>query len=89
MNKVLLKDYPPLCVECHIEKEKNLCKQYVNEERDLVRFAERKSGTPKEIWEARLVKGVKMQADVCELDRKVGREGSWREKSKLIDPRRI
>lgn len=75
MNKALLKDFPIICVECHIQKEKNICKGYVNGERDLVRFAEHRGETPKEIWEARLAKGAKMQADVRELDRKIGREG--------------
>ena len=88
MNKVLLTAHP-ICVDCHIQKEKNLCRQYVDEERNLVRLVERKNETPKEIWEARLVKGVKMQADVYELDRKVGREGAWREKSRWLYSCRI
>lgn len=84
MNKVLLKDYP-ICIACHLQKEKNICRQYVNAERDLVRLAERKGGSPKEVWKARLLNGAKMTADVCKLDAKVGREGSWREESRRVD----
>ena len=42
-------------------------------------------GSPKDIYEARLRNGVKMQADVYGLDAKVGREGKWREESTRID----
>ena len=49
-------------------------------ERDLVRSAERRDGSPREVWERRVRSGVKMQSEVCELDRKVGREGAWRER---------
>ncbi|KAF6218738.1 hypothetical protein HO133_005280 [Letharia lupina] len=89
MNKVLLTDYPPVCIKCHLQKEKMLCRQYVDAERDLVRFAERRDGSPKEIWEERLRNGVRMQADVYELDGKVGREGAWREDTRRFDWRRV
>lgn len=84
MNKVLLTDYP-ICIGCHLQKEKKIAREYVEAERDLVRFPKRTDGSAKEIWEERLRNGVKMQADVYGLDAKVGREGKWREESRRID----
>lgn len=88
LNKVFLKDHP-ICIRCHFQKERELCGQYIDAEKDLVRFAERKDGSPKDVWEARLRNGVKMQAEVCELDGKIGREGKWREETTRPDWRRV
>ena len=89
MNKVLLKDYP-VCIACHLEKEKKLCRQHLDAERGLVRVAAGRWDTPhKETWEARLKKGIKMQAEVLDLDAKVGREGAWREESRRWDWRSV
>lgn len=88
INKVLLRDYP-VCIACHLQKEKNLCRQHVDAERDLVRFAQRWDASPKETWEARLRNGVKMQAEVLGLDAKVGREGAWREEARRWDWRSV
>lgn len=66
-----------------------MCRGYVDWERDLVRFPEGRDGTPKEIWEARLRNGVKMQNGVRELDVEVGREGAWREEAKRLDWRGV
>lgn len=81
---MLLRDHP-ICIGCHLLKEKNIAQQYVDAEWDLVRSPKGTDGSPKDIYEARLRNGVKMQADVYGLDAKVGREGKWREESRRID----
>ena len=84
LNKVLLRDHP-ICIGCHLLKEKKIARQYVDAEWDLVRSPKGADGSPKDIYEVRLRNGVKMQADVYGLDAKVGREGKWREESTRID----
>ncbi len=71
-----------------MQKEKTLCRQLVDAERDL-RFAGRWDASPKETWEARLRNGVKMQAEVLGLDKKVGREGAWREEARRWEWRSV
>ena len=84
MNKVLLTDYP-ICSACHIQKERNICREYINAEMDLVRFPKRRVGSPKTVWEARLLNGKKMMADVGTLDVMIGRKKEWREEVRRAD----
>ena len=84
MNKVLLRDHP-ICTACHLQKEKNICREYVNAEIDLVRFPMRRVGSPKEVWEARLLSGEKMMAAVGRLDVMIGRKKEWREEVRRAD----
>ena len=81
---MLLRDHP-ICIGCHLLKEKKIAQKYVDAEWDLVRSPKGTDRSPKDIWEARLRNGVKMQADVYGLDAKVGREGRWREESRRVD----
>ena len=83
MNKVLLRDHP-ICSSCHLQKEKNICREYINAEIDLVRFPKRRVRSPKEVWEARLLNGKKMMADVGTLDVMIGRKKEWREEVRHI-----
>lgn len=78
LNKVLLPDHP-ICVACHLLREKKLARQYVDAEREFVKYRRPEDGTAKEVWEARLRNGVRMQAEIYRLDAEIGREGAWRE----------
>ncbi|CAF9937795.1 hypothetical protein IMSHALPRED_000548 [Imshaugia aleurites] len=84
LNKVFLKDRP-ICIACHLQKEQKLCGRWVDAERELVRFPQSRDG--KGVWEERLRYGVRMQAEVCGLDGKVGREGGWREETGEVEGR--
>lgn len=86
MNKVLVKD-EPVCIKCHLDMEKAICKRFVDAERELVRRYDggmgkgKGNGDWKWVWEERLRRGELMMVEVGELDRRVGRMAEWRNSS--------
>ena len=44
-----------------------------------MRFPKRRVGSPKDVWEARMLNGEKMMADVGTLGEMIGRKKEWHE----------